>query len=94
MTLTEIFEQLPKLTPDEKRQLRNVLDRELASESEQDESPEFLAELDRCVRETEAGARPIHLKKRGKWSRESSGVAASCKETTRRTEAPKASGVK
>jgi hypothetical protein len=66
MTLIEIFEQLPKLTPDEKRQLRNVLDRELASESEQDEGPEFLAELDRCVREAEAGARPIQLKKRGK----------------------------
>ena len=55
MTLTEIFEQLPKLTSDEKRQLRNVLDRELASDTEQDESPEFLAELDRCVREAEAG---------------------------------------
>jgi hypothetical protein len=55
MTLTEIFELLPKLTPDEKRQLRNVLDRELANETEQDESPEFLAELDRCVREAEAG---------------------------------------
>jgi hypothetical protein len=57
MTLTEIFEQLPKLTPDEKRQLRNVLDRELASESERDESPEFLAELDRWVREAEAGGK-------------------------------------
>jgi hypothetical protein len=60
MTLTEIFEQLPKLTPDEKRQLRNVLDRELASESEQDESPEFLAELDRCVREAEAGGQDLY----------------------------------
>ena len=57
MTLTEIFELLPKLTPDEKRQLRNVLDRELASETEQDESPEFLAEPDRCVREAEAGGK-------------------------------------
>jgi hypothetical protein len=57
MTLTEIFEELPKLTPDEKRQLWNVLDRGLASESEQDESPEFLAELDRCVREAEAGGK-------------------------------------
>jgi len=57
MTLTEIFEQLPKLTPDEKRQLRNVLDRELASESEKEESPEFLAELDRCVKEAEAGGK-------------------------------------
>ena len=55
MTLTEIFEQIPKLTPDEKRQLRDVLIRALASESEQDESPEFLAELDRCVRDAEAG---------------------------------------
>ena len=57
MTLTEIFEHLPKLTPDEKRQLRNVLDRELASESELDESQEFLAELDRCVREAEVGGK-------------------------------------
>jgi hypothetical protein len=57
MTLTEIFEQLPTLTRDEKRQLRNVLDRELARESEQDESPEFLPELDRCVREAEAGGK-------------------------------------
>jgi hypothetical protein len=57
MTLREIFEQLPKLTPEEKRQLRNVLDRELASDGEQDESPEFLAELDRCVREAEAGSK-------------------------------------
>jgi hypothetical protein len=57
MTLTEIFEQLPKLTSEEKRQLQNVLDRELASDSEQDESPEFLAELDRCAREAEAGGK-------------------------------------
>jgi hypothetical protein len=57
MTLTEIFEQIPKLTPDEKRQLRDVLIRALASESEQDESPEFLAELDRCVRDAEAGGK-------------------------------------
>jgi hypothetical protein len=57
VTLTEILEQIPKLTPDEKRQLRDVLTRELASEREPEESPEFLAELDRCVREAEAGGR-------------------------------------
>jgi hypothetical protein len=57
MTLTEIFEQIPKLTSDEKRQLRDVLTRELASERELEESPRFLAELDRCVREAEAGGR-------------------------------------
>jgi hypothetical protein len=57
VTLTEILEQIPKLTPDEKRQLRDVLTRELASERELEESPEFLAELDRCVREAEAGGR-------------------------------------
>jgi hypothetical protein len=57
VTLTEIFEQIPKLTPDEKRQLRDVLIRELASEREPEESPELLAELDRCVREAEAGGK-------------------------------------
>ena len=41
MTLTEIFEQIRKLTPDEKRQLRDVLIRELASEREPEENPEF-----------------------------------------------------
>jgi hypothetical protein len=70
MTLSEIFEQLPKLTPDEKRQLRNVLDRELASESEQDESPEFLAELDRCVREADAGGKTYTVEETRQMVRE------------------------
>jgi hypothetical protein len=70
MTLTEIFEQLPKLTPDEKRQLRNVLDRELASESEQHESPEFLAELDRCVREADAAGKTYTVEEARQMVRE------------------------
>ena len=44
MSLNEILEQLPKLTEDEKRQLWNILDQQLADRGE--ESPEFLAELD------------------------------------------------
>jgi hypothetical protein len=42
MSFNEILEQLPKLTEDEKRQLWNILDQQLADEGE--ESPEFLAE--------------------------------------------------
>jgi hypothetical protein len=60
MTLTEIFERLLKRMPDGKRQQPNVLDRELASENGQDESPEFLAELDRCVTEAEAGGQDLY----------------------------------
>ena len=70
MTLTEIFEQLPKLTPDEKRQLWNVLDRELASEAEPDESPEFLAELDRCVKEADAGGKTYTVEEARQMVRE------------------------
>ena len=70
MTLTEIFEQLPKLTPDEKRQLWNVLDRELASETEPDESPEFLAELDRCVKEADAGGKTYTVEEAWQMVRE------------------------
>jgi hypothetical protein len=55
MSLNEILEQLPKLTEDEERQLRNVLDQELTGEEE--ESPEFLAELDARVRSLDKGAR-------------------------------------
>ena len=55
MSLNEILEQLPKLTEDEKRQLRTALDQELAGEWE--ESPEFLAELDARVRALDHGAR-------------------------------------
>jgi hypothetical protein len=39
MSLNEILEQLPKLTDEEKRQLWNILDQELAGEGE--ESPEI-----------------------------------------------------
>jgi hypothetical protein len=59
MSLNEILEQLPKLTEDEKRQLRNVLDQELTGEEE--ESPEFLAELDARVRALGQGARTYSL---------------------------------
>jgi hypothetical protein len=59
MSLNEIIEQLPKLTDDEKRQLRNILDRELADESE--ESVEFLAELDARIRAFEHGARTYSI---------------------------------
>jgi hypothetical protein len=54
MSLNEILEQLPKLTEDEKRRLWNVLDQELAGEEE--ESPEFLAELDARVCASDNGA--------------------------------------
>ena len=59
MSLNEILEHLPKLTEDEKRQLRNILDRQLADEGE--ESPEFLAELDARVRALDHGARTYSL---------------------------------
>ena len=55
MSLNEILEQSPKLTEDEKRQLWNILDQELAGKEE--ESPEFLAELDARVRAFDRGAR-------------------------------------
>jgi hypothetical protein len=48
MSFNDILKQLPKLTEDEKRRLWHILDRQLADESE--ESPEFLAELDRRIR--------------------------------------------
>ncbi|MBV9874841.1 MAG: hypothetical protein JO025_08955 [Verrucomicrobia bacterium] len=54
MSLNEILEQLPKLTEDEKRQLRNVLNQELPGEEE--ESQEFLAELDQRVCALDQGA--------------------------------------
>ena len=48
MSFNEILEELLKLTEDEKRQLWNILDQQLADEGE--ESPEFLAELDARIR--------------------------------------------
>ncbi|MGA8654944.1 MAG: hypothetical protein WB586_02250 [Chthoniobacterales bacterium] len=54
MSFNEILEQLPKLTEDEKRQLLNILDQQLADEGE--ESPEFLAELDARLHTLDHGA--------------------------------------
>ena len=59
MSFNEILEQLPKLTDNEKPQLRNILDQQLADEGE--ESPEFLAELDARVRALDHGARTYSL---------------------------------
>jgi hypothetical protein len=59
MSFNEILEQLPKLTEDEKRQLWNILDQELAHEGE--ESPEFLAKLDARIRALDHGARTYSL---------------------------------
>jgi hypothetical protein len=59
MSLNEILEQLPKLTEDEKRQLWNILDQQLAGEGE--ESPEFLAELEARIRALDHGARTYSL---------------------------------
>jgi hypothetical protein len=59
MSFNEILEQSPKLTEDEKRQLWNTLDQQLAGEGE--ESPEFLAELDARIRDLDRGARTYSL---------------------------------
>ena len=59
MSLNEILEHLPKLTEDEKRQLWNILDQQLADEGE--ESPEFLAEMDARIRASDQGARTYSL---------------------------------
>jgi hypothetical protein len=53
MSLNEILEELPNLSEDEKRQLRNVLDHELSEEDE--ESPEVLAAIDEGIRSLESG---------------------------------------
>src|SRR5437667_12651173 len=54
MSIKEILEELPKLTEEEKRQLWNVLDHELAPE-EDEESPEVLAAIDEGIRSLEGG---------------------------------------
>jgi hypothetical protein len=59
MSLNEIIEHLPKLTEDEKRQLWNILDQQLADAG--DESPELLAELDALIRASDQGARTYSL---------------------------------
>ncbi len=59
MSLNEILEHLPKLTEDEKRQLWNILDQQLADAG--DESPELFAELDALIRASDQGARTYSL---------------------------------
>ena len=59
MSLNEILEQLPKLSDEEKRQLWEILDQQLAGEVE--ESPEFLAELDARIHALDNGARTYSL---------------------------------
>ena len=59
MSFNEILEQLPKLTEDEKRELRNILDQQLADEGE--ESPKLLAELDARIHALDHGARTYSL---------------------------------
>ena len=65
MSLNEILEHLPKLTEDEKRQLWNILDQQLADEGE--ESPEFLADRRTysCFGSGSDGL--IRLMRRAKW---------------------------
>jgi len=59
MSFNEILEQLPKLTDDEKRELRNILNHQLADEGE--ENPELLAELDARIHALDQGARTYSL---------------------------------
>jgi hypothetical protein len=68
MSFNEILEQSPKLTEDEKRQLWNILDQQLADEGE--EGPEFLAELDARIRSLDEGARTYSLDEAQKMVRD------------------------
>ena len=54
MSIKEILEELPKLSREEKRQLWNVLNRELNPEKDE-ESPEALAAIDGGIRSLESG---------------------------------------
>jgi hypothetical protein len=54
MSIKEILEELPKLTQEEKRQLWNVLNHEVAHDVDE-ESPEFLAAIDEGIRSLESG---------------------------------------
>jgi hypothetical protein len=54
MSIKEILEELPNLTQEEKRQLWNVLNHEVAHDFEE-ESPESLAAIDEGVRSLESG---------------------------------------
>lgn len=53
MSLNDILEELPNLTDDEKRQLRDAIDGHLAAKDE--ESPETLAAIDEGIRSLESG---------------------------------------
>jgi hypothetical protein len=56
MSIKEILEELSKLTREEKRQLWDALEHELTPE-EDEESPEFLAELDERIQALDRGER-------------------------------------
>ena len=73
MSFNDILEQIPKLTEDEKRQLWHILDRQLADEGE--ESPEFLAELDRRIRSLDQGAQTYTLDEARRMVRDTIGGA-------------------
>jgi len=73
MSFNDILEQIPKLTEDEKRQLWHILDRQLADEGE--ESPEFLAELDRRIQSLDQGARTYSLDEARQMVRDTIGHA-------------------
>jgi hypothetical protein len=56
MSFREIIAEVPNLTEDEKRQLLDLLEREL-SENGDEESPEFLAMLERRINAADKGGR-------------------------------------
>jgi hypothetical protein len=60
MSFNEIIAELPKLTENEKRQLLNLLSREL-SDNEDQESPEFLTMLEARIRAGKSGGRTYTL---------------------------------
>ncbi|MBW0001386.1 MAG: hypothetical protein JO015_20010 [Verrucomicrobia bacterium] len=54
MGLKEILKEIPKLTQEEKRQLRSVLEQPLAQDVGED-SPELLAAIDEGIHSLESG---------------------------------------
>jgi hypothetical protein len=60
MTFLEIIAEVQNLTEDEKRQLLDLLERQL-SESTNEENPEFLAMLESRVRAADNGGRAYTL---------------------------------
>jgi hypothetical protein len=56
MSIEQILEELPKLTLEEKKQLWNVLNHEVAHDGEE-ESAELLAAIDEGIRSLESGER-------------------------------------